>query len=97
MRVLLPSVDREAYFNSMSQNAVSDFPWAMCMWMRAPAYFLFRLRETEKVHLGVIKFNVIFPVDLVTSGLEFCVSNNIPRYVSLLMTEQSYCTAVSAL
>lgn len=62
-----------------------------------PAYFLFRLRETEKVHLGVIKFNVIFPVDLVTSGLEFCVSNNIPRYVSLLMTEQSYCTAVSAL
>lgn len=63
-----------------------------------PAYFLARrLRETEKVHLGVIKFNVIFPVDLVTSGLEFRVSNNIPRYVSLLMTEQSYCTAVNAL
>lgn len=43
-----------------------------------PVLFLVRkLKEAENVHHGVIKFNVIIPVDLVKSGLELCVSNNL--------------------
>lgn len=43
-----------------------------------PVCFLARkLKEAENVHLSVIKFNGIFPVDLVKTGLELCVSNNL--------------------
>lgn len=35
-----------------------------------------KLKEAENVPLGV-KFNVIFPVGLVKSGLEVCISNNL--------------------
>lgn len=33
------------------------------------------LKKYENIHHDVIKFNVIFPVDLVKSGLELSVSN----------------------
>lgn len=43
-----------------------------------PVCFLARnLKEAENVHIGIIKFNLIFPVDLVKSGLQLCVGNNI--------------------
>lgn len=54
-----------------------DFPGLCACGCQVPVCFLAgMLKEDENTHLGVIKFNVIFPVDLVKSGLELCVSNN---------------------
>jgi len=54
------------------------FPGLCACGYGGPVCFLARkLKVAENVHLNIIKFSVIFPVDLVKGGLELCVSNNL--------------------
>lgn len=52
-----------------------DFPGLCTCGYGDPVCFLAgTLKEDVNIHHDVIKFNVIFPVDLVKSGLELCVA-----------------------